>query len=162
MISRIEEGDLLDFPHRINIAAHSCNCQNTMGAGIALQYKKRYPQVWEADCKAAKEGTNILGNFSMARIAETKWVYNMYTQLHYGNNLRFVNYEYFYRCLEAICKEAGIINHMIFPLFKPMTIGFPYLISCGRAGGSWKVIHSMIDDVFEKYPGEVIIVKPKT
>ena len=53
------KGNLLDFPPHhpddpdryigINNIAHSCNCQNVMGGGIAKQIKERYPQAYEAD-----------------------------------------------------------------------------------------------------------------
>jgi O-acetyl-ADP-ribose deacetylase (regulator of RNase III) len=59
---QITKGNLLDFPTHclsfasneyigINAIAHSCNCQNVMGAGIAKQIKDRYPQAYEADTK---------------------------------------------------------------------------------------------------------------
>ena len=59
MINMID-GNLLDFPNRINTIAHSCNTLNMMGAGIAKQIKDRYPLAWKADCIANKRGGKYL------------------------------------------------------------------------------------------------------
>ena len=65
-------GNLLDFPTHcvssdkyvgINAIAHSCNCQNVMGAGIAKQIKDRYPQAFEADTERWSNEYNDGGNW---------------------------------------------------------------------------------------------------
>jgi ADP-ribose 1''-phosphate phosphatase len=52
--SLIEEtGDLFASPPR-SVIIHACNCSGSWGAGIALQFKKRYPKAfrqYEAHCK---------------------------------------------------------------------------------------------------------------
>ena len=58
-------GDLLDFPQGIDIIAHSCNCRNTMSAGIAKQIKDHYPLAYDADTTANENGTNTLSNSSI-------------------------------------------------------------------------------------------------
>ena len=58
-------GDLLDFPQGIDIIAHSCNCRNTMSAGIAKQIKDRYPLSYDADTTTNENGTNTLSNSSI-------------------------------------------------------------------------------------------------
>jgi len=138
------EGDLLDFPNGINTIAHSCNCKNTMGAGIALQIKERYPAVYEADTIAYHKGEATLGNFSFAEVShfledKPRFVYNLYTQIKPDRSHRAVDYEAFYTALVKLhyyLKCSGTI------------IGFPYLMSCSNAGGSWPIIESMINDVF--------------
>lgn len=148
------KGDLLDFPKGINVIGHSANCQNTMGSGIALQIKNKMPYAYEADTNAAKRQENVLGNFSCAKVFEVPvdtYVFNLYTQQFFGAG-RQVNYEAFYTSLERMRGWLKVY-------YKDAIVGFPKYISSDRAGGSWPVIKSMINDVFGKSQFKTYIVK---
>ena len=55
--------NLLEYP--LDGFIHSCNCFHTFGAGIALQIKRKYPELYEADAKHGPAGDrNRLGTFS--------------------------------------------------------------------------------------------------
>ena len=53
---------------------------------------------------------------------------------------------YFGECLEAIAT------------LEPMSVGFPYRIGCGLAGGSWKVYERMLQRWAEAYPTIDVVV----
>lgn len=153
------EGDLLDFPNSIQVIAHSANCLNVMGAGIAKQIKDRYPEAWKADCKAANEKRNTLGNYSKAEFLSNKKsvsIYNLYTQQDIGRRYRQVDYEAFYTSCFRLrlelqqLQEANLVN---------IRLGFPYKISCNNAGGSWNVIETMLNDIYDRSDLEVFIVR---
>lgn len=163
MINEIK-GNLLNFPAGINVAAHSANCQNTMGSGIALQVRQRFPKAWEADCRAAKAGDNRLGNISYAFISpkgtlarDAKAIFNLYTQDKFGANGRFVNYEAFYIALEKMIEKFKTYEDMSDGEWTPH-VGVPKRISADRAGGSWNVIMAMLIDVFAKNELSLTIV----
>ena len=163
------KGNLLDFPRYckddpnsytgINNIAHSCNTRNIMGGGIALQIKNRYPQAYEADTEAYnkeydKNGQYIhwLGKYSKAEI-ESKFlpnnkgrIYNLYTQASVGAGKRQVDYEIFWKALKNMQEDLLFIQH---ETGEPQVLGLPYGISCGLAGGSWKIILAIIEDIFE-------------
>ena len=163
------KGNLLDFPPYckndpnsytgINNIAHSCNTRNIMGGGIALQIKNRYPQAYEADTEAFnqeydKDGQyiNWLGKYSKAEI-KSKFlpnnkgrIYNLYTQASVGRDERQVNYEVFWRALKRMQEDLLFIQH---ETGEPQVLGLPYGISCGLAGGNWKIILAIIEDIFE-------------
>ncbi len=40
------DGDL--FAREANVRVNACNCVGVMGAGIALEFKRRWPQMFEA------------------------------------------------------------------------------------------------------------------
>jgi O-acetyl-ADP-ribose deacetylase (regulator of RNase III) len=149
MIQQIE-GDLLDFPNGINVIAHSCNCQNTMGAGIADQIRRRYPAAFKADTQAAKNKENILGEFSYARVTNppdpARYVCNLYTQQFYGRDRRHVSYDAFATSLSKLDK---MLRQWQEASGRKVVLGLPYLISCKNAGGSWKVINAIIEDTFD-------------
>jgi O-acetyl-ADP-ribose deacetylase (regulator of RNase III) len=172
-------GNLLDFPTHcttdpdtflgINNIAHSCNCQNVMGAGIAKQIKDRYPQAFEADAERwsneYNDGGNWrcqIGDYSKA-VIETQWthlphatIYNLYTQSGYSTKERQVNYEYFWKALKAMQEDLLFNQH---ELNIRQVVGLPYGISCGLAGGNWKIIKAIIEDIFLDSMIECYIVK---
>ena len=58
----IVAGDLFANVHDVQAFAHGCNCQGSMGAGIAVTFRTRYPEMYEqyrALCKATPRGFNI-------------------------------------------------------------------------------------------------------
>tara|TARA_Y100001934_G_C12046043_1_gene628443 strand:- start:214 stop:750 length:537 start_codon:yes stop_codon:yes gene_type:complete len=166
-------GNLLDFPPYhpddldrytgINNIAHSCNTRNIMGGGIAKQIKSRYPQAWEADCKATEEQSNMLGSFSKATIKTMTFlpdgegtIYNLYTQADIGSHEKQVDYEYFWRALKNMQEDLVSTQS---ETGQPQVLGLPHGISCGLAGGSWNIILEMINDVFLDSSVKTYIVK---
>jgi O-acetyl-ADP-ribose deacetylase (regulator of RNase III) len=81
-------GDL--FLTEAEAIGHGCNCEGVMGAGIALQFKKRYPEMyvdykqecrvgWEPGCVFKWQDTKPGG----------KLIINMATQKYRGPNARY-------------------------------------------------------------------------
>ena len=154
---KIIDGNLLDFPNGIDFIAHSCNTQNVMGAGIARQIKDRYPLAYEADCHAMHEDEVGLGSYSFAwtDATQTKGIYNMYSQDKLGGE-RAVDYEGFYLALQNV---ANHIEWQDKHDDEISSLGLPWMISCGLAGGSWNVIFSMINDILIDRKFKTYIVK---
>ena len=143
-------GDLLDFPQGIDIIAHSCNCRNTMGAGIALQIKQRYPDVYRVDTNAYENGVNTLGNISICSDIQTgKHIINMYTQASYGSNGRFVSYDALNSALQKV-KDFALSKTTDNTTLdtNSILVGLPYNLSCGLAGGDWDTVKSIVNSVF--------------
>jgi O-acetyl-ADP-ribose deacetylase (regulator of RNase III) len=138
------KGNLLDELEQGNVQAigHCCNCQRTMGSGIALQLKKRWPEVYEADLNYMALPADRLGNISIADLDTDQVVYNLYGQLFYGSGKREVSYEGIYAALKKMrndCYVRGLIK-----------VGFPLLMASDRAGGDWRIIAKMIEVLFEE------------
>jgi O-acetyl-ADP-ribose deacetylase (regulator of RNase III) len=148
-------GNLLDFGHGITMIAHCANCQNTFGSGIALQIKEEYPLAFEADTEAAKAKKNNLGQFSVASLPNGKKIINIYAQNLFGMEKRQLDYEAFYIAFEELhrllleAKEKGRIH----------VLGIPKNIGCFRAGGSWKIVMAMLEEIFLDSPIKLIIVE---
>ncbi|NDG52774.1 MAG: hypothetical protein EBY39_07100 [Flavobacteriia bacterium] len=151
-------GNLLNFPNGINRIAHSCNTHNVMGAGIARNIRLLYPHAYASDCEAMMSGENSLGNWSFAWADSKleKGIYNMYTQEKLGGR-RAVNYEAFYNSLEFVAKNLEY--HYVHDDNADIIFGLPYGISCGLAGGNWKIINAMIEDILLDMPFKTYIVK---
>lgn len=142
------------FDSGADIVCHSCNCQVCFGAGIALEIKNRFPEVFMDDCETIRGDRGKLGTIRIVKLTTyhptIKYCTNMYSQFSMGRDKRHVNYEALYRCLEAIR------GHITNTAFK---IAFPYKLSSQNAGGSWKVVKCMLEDVFMDSPREVLICK---
>lgn len=135
------KGNLIDMAEAgmFDVIVHGCNCQNTMGSGIAKELRARYPGVYEADCIATKQWKNPvakLGNFSTYATSGKGYpfvVINAYTQLHYlPRGIDHFEYESFFVILKKLITLGGV------------RFGFPY-IGMGLAGGDAKRITSMIE-----------------
>lgn len=154
MIENVK-GNLLDFPSGITMVAHCCNTLNNFGSGIALQIKEEYPLAYEADCEAAKQKKNNLGQFSVASLPNGKKIINVYGQAEIGMNKRQVDYEAFYIAFEELhrllleAKDKGRVH----------VLGVPKYIASYRAGGSWRIIYAMLEEIFIDSPIKLVIVE---
>ncbi len=90
------------------ILIQGCNCFNTMGKGIALEIKKRFPEAYEADCATKYGDYDKLGTFSKAsftRDGKQLTIYNLYSQFKYGNKEVMINYAAIEKGLYAIADD---------------------------------------------------------
>jgi O-acetyl-ADP-ribose deacetylase (regulator of RNase III) len=127
------KGNLIDLAEQglFDVIVHGCNCQNTMGSGIAKEIRERYPQAYEADSAMIytyQKPVLKLGNFSVAAdnpIDPKFEIVNAYTQLHYlPRSVDHFDYESF----ELILRKLAVIS-------PDARYGFPY-IGMGLAGGN--------------------------
>ena len=146
----------------VDIIAHCCNCQNTMGSGVARAIRDKWPEVYEADCETKKGDVNKFGKFSLANIKNPdnriKKVYNLYGQYSYGRERRQVNYEKMYSAIELMRNDIVDRLSSIEDQSK-IRVGFPHGMASMRAGGDWRIIEKMIEVIFEKTNIEVCICK---
>jgi O-acetyl-ADP-ribose deacetylase (regulator of RNase III) len=148
------KGNLLDLAEQgeFDVIVHGCNCQNTMGSGIAREIRERYPRAYAADTAYSQamsyHGTDYgkLGNFSVEVAAPRKdpnhhpfVIVNAYTQYHYLPR----DHDHFeYSAFELILQK---LEHQ----YGARKIGFPY-IGCGLAGGDKDRIIAMLEAFADK------------
>ena len=147
----IINGSLLDAPH--SVCGHVANCFNTMGSGVALALRNKWPEVYNADCRTKRGDRNKLGTFSIAQIQSNpdRYVLNNYAQYCYGREKRHLDYEYLYQCLE---------KNLTFLREKSLTsIAYPYDMGSVNSGGHFRVVFSMIELVFHGSEIDVGIYK---
>jgi len=56
---------------RFDVIIHGCNCQCTMGAGIAKQIKAQFPEAYKADLRTVKGAEEKLGPVNTYAITAT-------------------------------------------------------------------------------------------
>lgn len=145
-------GNILDI--KKGIICQQVNCMGVMGAGLALQIRKKWPIVYETYMKAHRSGELRLGNIIYAptntinvgelRLSDiihaptnTINVANLCSQYYYGRDKRYTNYEALCRCLEEL-------NRQNLPIY------IPYGMGCVLAGGNWKVVTALIECYCDK------------
>jgi O-acetyl-ADP-ribose deacetylase (regulator of RNase III) len=128
------KGNLIDMAEQgmFDVIIHGCNCQNTMGSGIAKELRDRYPEVYVADNCFQVQPEAKLENFS-SYFTGKFLIVNAYTQLHYlPRGVDHFEYESF-----------KIILRKMKALYRTRHFGFPY-IGMGLAGGDKDRIMNMI------------------
>lgn len=144
---KIVYGNLLDFPDNINVICHQANINNTFGAGIANQIRKRYPEAFSADTKAHKNQTAQFGNVSYCKLKNNKFIFNCYGQSLYNKSIAGVptSYDAVYASLNKTKTILNKIHEITNGKFIPH-IGFPYMMGCGLGGGNWEIYKCIIEE----------------
>lgn len=149
----IMKGDLLESD--CNVIIHQANCFGVMGGGIARHIKSKYPEVYKADREFRFPVGSIerLGTCSYAKTCDGKHIFNMYSQYNYGTDKVQTDYDAFRKALNIIIIQATH-SHI-----KNIEIGLPYGIGCGLAGGDWKIVSKIIEDISEKQNWPIYLYK---
>src|SRR5262245_55523170 len=85
MAVQFTSGDLFTNAHDAQALAHGCNCAGSMGAGVAVGFRERYPAMYEsyrAMCKAEPRQFNP-GDCWLWKADDRPWVFNLATQEGY-------------------------------------------------------------------------------
>ena len=103
-------GDLLHLAltNHFDVIVHGCNCQHTMGKGIALSIKQQFPEAYEADLRTPKADPSKLGTISTAEIHRPParfTVVNAYTQFHYRGEGTLADYDAIRRAFRLIKQQ---------------------------------------------------------
>ncbi len=139
---KIVKGDLIQLAKEnlFDVIIHGCNCQCTMGAGIAKSIKSNFPEAFKADLETVKGDRDKLGSISSASNTEFGHeiiIVNGYTQFHYRGSGTLADYE----AIRSVMREVK-------KRFSGKRIGYP-LIGAGLAKGDWKVISQIIEAELE-------------
>ena len=138
----IVRGDLIELARRghFDVIVHGCNCQCTMGAGIAKAIRTVFPAAFGADLATRKGDRGKLGTISCADAevdGHSITVVNAYTQFHWRGRKPLADYDAIERAFEAVRAQ-----------FSGRRIGYPR-IGAGLAGGDWERIRSILDTVLQ-------------
>ena len=138
------DGDALTV--NAKVIMHQTNCKGVMGAGIALQIKKRYPEVYreyKAVCKSVTDSKELLGECQIIKTYSDRFVANLFGEdAFYPKGVRHTDYDALEKSLKSL-KEWMIENEI-------KTVSCPDMIGCGLAGGSRDIVLNILKNLFEK------------
>ncbi len=141
-------GDLFDNAHHAKAFAQGCNCQGSMGAGIAKTFRERYPEMFDEyrrRCKAEPRRFN-LGDCWLWKADDQPWVFNLATQEGYWRAR--ASYEAIETALRSMRQQADA---------EGLTrIAMPR-IGVGYGGLSWKKVRAIVEAVFGDWDGTLVV-----
>lgn len=139
---KIVDGDILKAEE--DVICHQVNCFGVMNSGLAKQIRNKYPEAYKAYINYCKDSDQkrLLGNICTVMCNDNKVIVHLFGQYDYGRNKQYTNYEALKESLQSILHVAKMFND---------TIAIPYNLGCGLAGGDWKIVYKIIEDVFQNY-----------
>jgi O-acetyl-ADP-ribose deacetylase (regulator of RNase III) len=138
MIIETVKGDLLQLfkEGKFSAIGHGANCFCLMGAGIAGQIAKQFPEAYQADVDYSHVADVYkLGYFSSTS-TEYGAILNFYTQFLPGPNFEYTALQLCLDNLEQLVYERKI---------KDYVLGLP-LIGCGIGKGNETVVKEILED----------------
>ncbi|MBN1430571.1 MAG: macro domain-containing protein [Anaerolineae bacterium] len=141
-------GDLFANHYHAEAFAHGCNCQGSMGAGIAVGFKQRYPTMYKEyrrRCKTEPRQFN-LGDVFLWQENGQPAVFNLGTQEGYRRAR--AGYQAIETALQVMKDLADV--HTIRSIAMPR-------IGVGYGGLSWKKVRDIIEHVFGDWPGTLVV-----
>lgn len=151
---KVYVGDV--FNSGADIICHQVNCLGIMGGGIALEIRKRYPDVYNVYhkyCMDHENAKDLLGKvlFCEAFSSNGKMfeIANMFSQLDIGGGCK-TRYDELEKALKTV-RDVAIRHNR--------SVAIPYGIGCGLAGGNWDIVYATILNVFNDTDVDVTIYK---
>lgn len=141
-------GDLFVNRYEAQALAQGCNCRGSMGAGIAVGFKERYPQMFEEyrrRCKADPREFNP-GDVFLWRANDQPDVFNLATQEDYWRSK--ATYERVETALTEMRRQADEANIT--------SIAMPR-IGAGYGGLSWNKVKVVLERVFAGWSGSLYV-----
>lgn len=126
-------GDLLNAD--VDALVNTVNCVGVMGKGIALQFKRHYPDVFKEYERACKRGDVSIGRMNViptGRLDGPKYIINFPTKRHWRAPSKLEYIEEGLSNLHKTIQELGIRSIAIPPL------------GTGNGGLSWSAVEPMI------------------
>ena len=149
---KLKQADLFETFESLpnSFLVHCCNCFHTMGAGVAAEVRRRYPEAYRADLETPRGDPRKLGTTSSASVGNRR-VFNLYGQFSFGGG-RDLDYDALERGLRVIAAEASKQSAL-----GIRTVIVTYKIGCGLAGGDWGEVFSILDRVGGEYDVDIVV-----
>lgn len=136
------EGDLFSSPAQVIV--NTINTVGVMGKGIALEFKQRYPEMFELYKQACDDKKIDIGNLLLWRAVD-HWLLLFPTKKHWRSNSK----------LEYI--EAGLRKFVdVYEQQCITSIAFPCL-GCGNGGLNWQDVKPLMEKYLATLPIDIYI-----
>ena len=135
-------GNIFDSPAQTLV--NPVNTVGVMGKGLALEFKKRYPRMFDEYKKQCRDGWLYVGSFMLWR-AKDHFVLNFPTKKHWKDPS------------SLIYVEAGLLSFVNkYESYGISSIAFPKL-GCGNGGLDWKTVKPVMERYLQELPIDVYI-----
>jgi len=134
-------GDILHSD--VDAMVNTVNCVGILGRGIALQFRKAFPDYYRAyqeACKRNELHTGMVLTYKLNRLTKPCYVISFPTKEHWKGKSKIEYIESGLRSLVAEVKLLGIQSIAVPPL------------GCGLGGLQWSVVRPIIEAAFDELP----------
>ncbi len=143
----LTQGDILKSDAEALV--NTVNCVGVMGRGIALQFRKAFPdnfKAYEAACKANQVQSGKMFVQDLNRLYNPRFIINFPTKRHWKGKSH----------IEDI--ESGLVDLIDLVQQKHIrSIAIPPL-GCGLGGLNWEDVRPLIIDAFEAVPDVTVLL----
>ena len=131
------------FDGRFDALVNPVNCVGVMGAGLALQFKWRFPENFDAYRLACQDRRLQPGRVFLFRTGSSNpcFIVNFPTKLHFRNPSKLRYVENGLKDLRGRIPEAGIKSIAVPPL------------GCGLGGLRWDDVRPLLEKWLSDVPG---------
>jgi len=137
----IERGQGNLLAAEVEALVNTVNTEGVMGKGIALQFKKAFPDNFKSYQRACKAGEVVIGRMHVVqRLASPRFIINFPTKKHWRRPSRLEYIDSGLADLVARVRELGIESIAVPPL------------GCGNGGLDWGSVRPRIVEAFEAIP----------
>lgn len=143
MVHYIPKGDIFALED-VNSYAHGCNCAGAMGKGIAVQFRDKFPEMYQEYKTLCKSGAFQPGDVFDYNYGKGH-IYNLGTQKNWRTKAT----------LEYI--KASLVRMFELASHDESKIAMP-AIGAGLGGLQWTDVQSVIDSVAVEYPNVELYV----
>ena len=140
------KGDIFDAPADIRV--NTVNCVGVMGAGVALAFKQRYPDMFKDYQRDCKDGRVTPGKMHVWKSLTGDWIINFPTKRDWREPSRYEDIDAGLDDLRGYLDGVG-----------PVTIALPAL-GCGHGGLDWNRVSRMICEKLEGVDAHVLVFEP--
>jgi O-acetyl-ADP-ribose deacetylase (regulator of RNase III) len=146
----LTRGDILRSD--VEALVNTVNCVGVMGRGIALQFRKAFPEnfaAYKAACERREVEPGRMMVYHLGRLANPRLVINFPTKRHWKGNSRMEDVEAGLEALVGEVRSRGIRSIAIPPL------------GCGLGGLDWREVRPRIEAAFRGLPDvKVLLYEP--
>jgi O-acetyl-ADP-ribose deacetylase (regulator of RNase III) len=150
LMIELKQGDIL----RANAEAlvNTVNCVGVMGRGLALQFKKAFPnnfKSYKAVCDRKKLQPGKMFIYDLNRLYNPRYVVNFPTKRHWKDKSRMEDIQAGLQALVEDVRKRSIHSIAIPPL------------GCGLGGLCWTDVRARIEEAFHLTDVQVFLYEPK-
>jgi O-acetyl-ADP-ribose deacetylase (regulator of RNase III) len=147
----LTQGNLLEA--KVEALVNAVNTVGIMGAGIALQFRKKYPEMFRAYEQACDVGEVTPGKMHVFELGNSgacaRWIINFPTKRHWRESSRLDDVVAGLTDLACQVRRLNIHSIAIPPL------------GCGHGGLDWDDVRPRIEQAFAQIPDvQILLFEP--
>jgi len=140
------------FDYKADIRINTVNCVGIMGAGVALEFKNRYPEMFKAYVRICKENGIEPGKpyvWEEYDLFSRCIIVNLPTKIHWKNPSEY----------EYIEKNLIWLGKFLMDKNEDIVVTLPAL-GCGHGGLDWSIVKKQIEYYLGDVKAKILVFEP--